>query len=56
MAVLCNMTIRLLRGAGHMNIVKACRQMAAQPTKVLALVGIEFENGIVLPRTPVLLH
>lgn len=44
MAGLRTTAIGLLRGAGHTNIAKACRQMAAQPAKALALVGIEFEN------------
>ena len=44
MAALLNTAIGLLRGAGYTNIAKACRHMAAQPAKALALVGIEFEN------------
>jgi len=44
MAALRNMAIGLLRRAGYTNIAKACRLMAAQPAKALALVGIEFEN------------
>jgi predicted transposase YbfD/YdcC len=44
MAALRNTAIGLLRGAGYTNIAKACRQMAAQPAKALALLGIEFEN------------
>jgi len=56
MVALRNTAIGLLREAGHTYIVKACRQMAAQLAKALALVGIEFENRIILPRTPVLLH
>ena len=44
MAALRNTAIGLLRGAGYTNIAKACRHMAAQPAKALALVGIEFEN------------
>jgi hypothetical protein len=44
MAALRNTTIGLLRGAGYTNIASACRQMAAQPAKALALVGIVFEN------------
>lgn len=44
MAAMRNTAIGLLRAAGHMNIAKACRQMAAQPAKALALLGIEFEN------------
>jgi hypothetical protein len=44
MAALRNTAIGLLRRAGHTNIAAACRQMAAQPAQVLALVGIAFEN------------
>ena len=44
MAALRNTAIGLLRGAGYTNIAQACRHMAAQPAKALALVGIEFEN------------
>lgn len=44
MAALRNTAIGLLRGAGHTNIAKACRHMAAQPAKALALVGIELKN------------
>lgn len=44
MAALRNTAIGLLRGAGSTNIAKACRHMAAQPAKALALVGIEFKN------------
>jgi predicted transposase YbfD/YdcC len=44
MAALRNTTIGLLRRAGYTNIASACRQMAAQPGKALALVGIVFEN------------
>lgn len=44
MTALRNTAIGLLRGAGHTNIAKACRQMAAQPARALALVGIELEN------------
>jgi hypothetical protein len=44
MAALRNTVIGLLRGAGYTNIAQACRHMAAQPAKALALVGIEFEN------------
>jgi predicted transposase YbfD/YdcC len=44
MAALRNTTIGLLRRAGYTNIASACRQMAAQPAKALALVGIVFEN------------
>ncbi len=44
MAALRNTAIGLLRWSGHTNIAKACRHMAAQPAKALALVGIELEN------------
>jgi hypothetical protein len=44
MAELRNIAIGLVRGAGDTNITKACRQMAAQPAKALALVSIEFAN------------
>lgn len=44
MAALRNTAIGLLRRAGYTNIAQACRQMAAQPEKALALVGIECEN------------
>jgi predicted transposase YbfD/YdcC len=44
MAALRNTTIGLLRRAGYTNIASACRHMAAQPAKALALVGIVFEN------------
>jgi len=44
MAALRNTAIGLLRSAGYTNIAKACRQMAAQPARVLALIGIELEN------------
>lgn len=44
MAALRNTAIGLLRCSGHTNIAKACRQMAAQPARALALVGIELEN------------
>jgi len=44
MAALRNTAIGLLRWAGHTNIAAACRRMAAQPAKALALIGIEFEN------------
>jgi hypothetical protein len=40
MAALRNTAIGLPRGAGHTNIAKACRQMAAQPAKALALIGV----------------
>ena len=44
MAALRNTAIGLLRGAGYLNIAKACREMAAQPQRALALIGIEMEN------------
>ena len=44
MAALRNTAMGLLRRAGYTNIAQACRKMAAQPAKALALVGIEFEN------------
>jgi predicted transposase YbfD/YdcC len=44
MAALRNTGIGLLRAAGYGNIAKACRQMAGQPQRTLALIGIEMEN------------
>lgn len=44
MAALRNTGIGLLRVAGYDNIAKACRQMAAQPHRALALIGVEMEN------------
>jgi predicted transposase YbfD/YdcC len=44
MAALRNTTIGLLRWAGYRNIAKAGRQLAAQPTQALALIGIGLEN------------
>jgi predicted transposase YbfD/YdcC len=44
MAAIRNTAIGLLRSAGYTNIAKACRQMAAQPQRALALIGIEIEN------------
>ncbi len=44
MAALRNTTIGLLRGAGYTNVAAACRQLAAQPTRALALIGVELEN------------
>ena len=44
MAALRNTAIGLLRWSGHTNIAAACRRMAAQPARALALIGIEFEN------------
>ena len=44
MAALRNTAIGLLRWAGYRNIAKAGRQLAAQPARALALIGIAFEN------------
>ena len=44
MAALRNTVLGLLRGAGHINIAAACRQLTAQPAQVLALIGIVLEN------------
>jgi predicted transposase YbfD/YdcC len=44
MAALRNTAIGVLRWAGHTNIAAACRQVAAQPTQALALMGIALEN------------
>ena len=44
MAALRNTAIGLLREAGYANIAKACREMAAQPQRALALIGVEREN------------
>jgi predicted transposase YbfD/YdcC len=44
MAALRNTAIGLLRRAGYTNMAQACRHMAAQPTKALALIGIGLEN------------
>jgi predicted transposase YbfD/YdcC len=44
MAALRNTIIGLLRWAGHTNIAAACRQLAAQPVRALALLGIVLEN------------
>lgn len=44
MAALRHTGIGLLRAAGYHNIAKACRQMAGQPQRALALIGIEMEN------------
>jgi predicted transposase YbfD/YdcC len=44
MAALRNTAIGLLRWAGHTNIAAACRQLAAQPAQVLALIGIVLGN------------
>jgi len=44
MAALRNTAIGLLRSAGYSNIAKAGRELAAQPAKALALVGVQLEN------------
>jgi predicted transposase YbfD/YdcC len=44
MAALRNTAIGLLRALGATNIAAACRQLAAQPTTALALVGITSDN------------
>jgi len=44
MAALRNTAIGLLRLQGYTNMAAACRQLAAQPTKALALIGIDLEN------------
>ena len=44
MAALRNTTIGLLRRAGYSNIAAACRLLAAQPARALALIGIQLEN------------
>ena len=44
MAALRNTAIGLLRSAGDSNIAKAGRELAAQPAKALALVGVALEN------------
>jgi predicted transposase YbfD/YdcC len=44
MAALRNTAIGMLRWAGHTNLAAACRQLAAQPTRALALLGIVLEN------------
>ena len=44
MAALRNTAIGLLREAGYLNIAKACREMAAQPQRAMALIGLEMEN------------
>jgi predicted transposase YbfD/YdcC len=44
MAALRNTTIGLLRRAGYSNIAAACRLLAAQPRRALALIGIQLEN------------
>jgi predicted transposase YbfD/YdcC len=44
MAALRNTAIGLLRQAGYPNIAAACRLLAAQPARALALIGIQLEN------------
>jgi len=44
MAALRNTAIGLLRCSGYTSIAVACRQLAAQPARALALVGITMEN------------
>jgi len=44
MAALRDTGIGLLRAAGYGNITKACRQMAGQPQRALALIGVDMEN------------
>jgi predicted transposase YbfD/YdcC len=44
MAALRNTGIGLLRVAGYDNIAQACRQMAAQTHRALALIGVDMEN------------
>jgi hypothetical protein len=44
MAALRHVAMGLLRGTGYPNIAAACRQLAAQPERALALLGIEAEN------------
>jgi len=44
MAALRNTAIGVLRCAGHTNLAAACRQLAAQPARALALIGIVLEN------------
>jgi predicted transposase YbfD/YdcC len=44
MAALRNTAIGVLRWAGHTNLAAACRQLAAQPARALALMGIVLEN------------
>jgi len=48
MAALRNTAIGLLRWAGSTNIAAACRQLAAQPARALALVGMALENCMAL--------
>jgi len=44
MAALRNTTVGLLRWAGYTNMAAAGRQLAAQPARALALMGIALEN------------
>jgi predicted transposase YbfD/YdcC len=44
MAAIRNTAIGLLRASGATNIAAACRTLAAQPTRALALIGISVEN------------
>jgi len=44
LAALYHTAIGLLRGAGYPNIAAVCRQLAAQPARALALIGIVLEN------------
>jgi predicted transposase YbfD/YdcC len=44
MAALRNTTMGLLRWAGYSNMAAACRLLAAQPVRALALIGIQLEN------------
>lgn len=44
MAAFRKTTIGLLRQAGDANIAAACRLLAAQPARALALIGIQLEN------------
>lgn len=44
MAALRNTVIGLLRLLGATNIARACRQMAAQPHLVLAVLGCSADN------------
>jgi hypothetical protein len=51
MAALRNTTVGLLRWAGYTNMAAAGRQLAAQPARALALMGIALENCIALKLT-----
>lgn len=44
MAALRNTPSGLLRQAGYSHIAAACRLVAAQPARALALIGIQLEN------------